>query len=97
MHSIGVQHQINPLLPTTYLTTTNTYILFRYDPEPDSQGMSLSRSCSSRKASGSSSSELPRLSRDERRTSKDIPLEDEVKELREELDNLRDMYDMVSI
>ncbi|CAI8046665.1 hypothetical protein GBAR_LOCUS25806 [Geodia barretti] len=77
--------------------------IHHYEAETESQVISLSRSASSRKMSESDAPRVSRtsLSREETELlvgdgpSEDLPPEDQVKELREERDLLRTMYDML--
>jgi hypothetical protein len=77
--------------------------IHHYEAETESQVISLSRSASSRKMSESDAPRVSRtsLSREETELlvgdgpSEDLPPEDQVKELREERDQLRTMYDML--
>lgn len=61
--------------------------LHRYEPETEPQGIPLSRS----------SSGTPRTSQEENENgpSPDLPLEEQVKELKEERENLKKLYEMV--
>ena len=84
--------------PTTHSPQSSSFQLFssRYEPEPETaHGISLSRS-SSRKISDSDGTHVSREEGEASRPSPTLPLEEQVKELREEGDNLRAMYDMVS-
>ena len=86
-------------MPSGVGYSTHTY---RYEPDPEPQGITLSRSASSRKVSETEAQRVSRtnLLREESSLgegpSEDLPVEEQVKLLREEREQLRAMYDTVS-